>query len=71
MDSNWLQGRIPDGYLGNIQGTNHWSGDPQLDGNFRPLAGSPVIGKGSSLGVNPTVDLDGAARTQPVLGCRV
>lgn len=72
FEDNWLTGRA-DGYLGNVKGATYWTGDPgYVDrANYELTPTSPARGKGLQRIGTPTVDLDGNARTSPVLASRV
>jgi hypothetical protein len=75
LDHNWYTGRIPDGYLGNAQGTNWKNGDPKFlstgVGGYKLAADSPCRGFGTATPAPPAVDLGGAARdpAHVVVGC--
>jgi hypothetical protein len=66
---NWL---VNNAFCGGsaIDGQSAYHGDPGLAPDYRPTASSPVNGKGSTRAGTPTIDLDGATRSTPVLGAR-
>jgi hypothetical protein len=72
FDYNQLTGGSG-GYLGNIQGTNFWTDNPQFidTTNYELALSSPCRGRGINRPNTPTVDLDGNLRGSLVLGCRI
>jgi hypothetical protein len=73
VDNNWFTGGAG-GYMGNVSGTNKYTGDPGWANTttYALTVGGPAYTKGSTRSGTPSVDIDNANRPNPpALGARL